>query len=58
VSDARGGDAAALRRAVRLDPLDWSLWAELARAAQGDEARRAATRAARLNPLGANAPSG
>jgi hypothetical protein len=58
MSDARGGDLAALRRAVQLDPHDWSLWAELARSASGVESRRAAARAARLNPLGAGAPSG
>src|SRR6185437_15280313 len=49
LSEARGGDVRALRRAVRLDPSDWSLWAELARNASGVEARRAASEAARLN---------
>jgi hypothetical protein len=58
VSDVQGGDVASLRRAVRLDPDDWSLWADLARTASGAEARRAATRAARLNPLGPDSPSG
>jgi hypothetical protein len=57
-SQARGGDRAALRRAIALDPNDWSLWAELAAASSGNESRRAAARAARLNPLGSTAPSG
>jgi hypothetical protein len=52
------GDAASLRRAIAKDPHDWSLWAALARATTGPERRRAAALAARLNPLGANAPSG
>jgi hypothetical protein len=57
-SRARGGDAALLRRAIAKEPNDWSLWAALARAATGPERRRAAQMAARLNPLGAGAPSG
>jgi hypothetical protein len=56
-SRARGGDAALLRRALARDPHDWSLWAALARVGTGPERRRAALMAARLNPLGAGAPS-
>jgi hypothetical protein len=57
-SRARGGDAVLLRKALAKEPSDWSLWAALAHVAQGPERRRAAERAARLNPLGAGAPSG
>ncbi|HET7043801.1 MAG TPA: O-antigen ligase family protein [Gaiellaceae bacterium] len=57
-SAARGGDPAALRRAIARDPHEWRLWAALRDAATGPERRRAAAKAARLNPLGANAPSG
>jgi hypothetical protein len=52
------GDAAALREGIRRDPHDWRLWAQLAQATTGAERRRAAAMAARLNPLGANAPTG
>jgi hypothetical protein len=57
-SHARGGDPALLRRAVVRDAHDWSLWASLAAATSGPERRRAAAMAARLDPLGAGAPSG
>jgi hypothetical protein len=57
-SQARGGDAGLLREALARDPHDWSLWAALADATAGPERRRAAEMAARLNPLGAGAPSG
>jgi hypothetical protein len=57
-SDARGGDPALLRRALVRDPHDWSLWASLAAVTSGPERRRAAALAARLNPLGAGAPTG
>jgi hypothetical protein len=57
-SAARGGDPASLREAIARDPNEWSLWAALRDVETGAERRRAATRAARLNPLGANAPSG
>jgi hypothetical protein len=57
-SRARGGDAALLRRALARDPNDWALWAALADATTGPVAKRAAATAARLNPLGAGAPSG
>jgi len=57
-SRARGGDAALLREALARDPRDWSLWAALAETTTGPERRRAAEMAARLNPLGAGAPTG
>jgi hypothetical protein len=57
-SRARGGDPALLRQALAKEPHDWSLWAALADATTGPERRRAAATAARLNPLGAGAPTG
>jgi hypothetical protein len=57
-SRARGGDPALLRQALAKEPHDWSLWAALADATTGPERRRAAAKAARLNPLGAGAPTG
>jgi hypothetical protein len=56
-SDAWGviGDAesspAAYRRALALDPHDWSLWARLASVSKGEPRRLALREAARLNPL-------
>jgi len=56
-SDAWGviGDAesspAAYRRALALDPNDWSLWARLANVSKGEPRRLALREAARLNPL-------
>jgi hypothetical protein len=42
----------AYRRAVELDPKDWSLWQRLAGAAHGKLRRLARAKAAQLNPLG------
>jgi len=56
-SDAWGviGDAEsspeAYRRALALDPNDWSLWARLANVSKGEPRRLALREAARLNPL-------
>ena len=56
-ADAWGviGDAesspAAYRRALALDPNDWSLWARLASVSKGEPRRLALREAARLNPL-------
>lgn len=53
------GSLPLLRRAIAKDPHDWSLWQLLAEHGSGAEKRRAAAKAARLNPLGAGrAPSG
>ena len=52
---ASGDSAGALRayrRAVKLDPNDWSAWAELAGLLNGEPRRLALAEAARLNPLG------
>lgn len=50
-----GGEEAAARRtyrrAIELDPENWELWLDLARASHGRERARALARAARLNPL-------
>lgn len=53
------GSLPLLRAAIARDPHDWSLWQLLADRSSGAEKRRAAARAARLNPLGAGtAPTG
>ncbi|HEX7527007.1 MAG TPA: O-antigen ligase family protein [Gaiellaceae bacterium] len=52
---ASGDSAGALRayrRAVKLDPNDWSAWAELAGLLNGEPRRLALAEAARLNPFG------
>jgi len=46
------GAASSLRHGLRLDPVDWSLWADLAEAATGAERAHAAAEAHLLNPLG------
>lgn len=51
---AGGDDAAArtsLRRALDLDPENWSIWYDLALASRGEERARSLVRAERLNPL-------
>jgi len=53
--DTRGA-AAAYRKAVELDPNDWRAWTELAPLVHGEPRRLASARAARLNPLGPEAP--
>jgi hypothetical protein len=47
-------NAAYYRRAVALDPADWSLWQRLAAVSSGKLRRLAETKAAQLNPLGAS----
>jgi O-Antigen ligase len=47
-------DAAYYRRAVALDPADWSLWQRLAAVSNGKLRRLAEAKAAQLNPLGAS----
>jgi hypothetical protein len=47
----RAAAAASFRRAIAMEPDDWSLWYDLARAARGRAQRAALRRAARLNPL-------
>jgi hypothetical protein len=47
-------DPAYYRRAVALDPADWSLWQRLAGASDGKLRRLAEAKAAQLNPLGAS----
>ena len=47
-------DAAYYRRAVALDPADWSLWQRLAAVSDGKLRRLAEAKAAQLNPLGAS----
>jgi tetratricopeptide (TPR) repeat protein len=57
---ARGdltGAIAAYRRAVTLDPNDWSAWSELAAVSKGKPRRLALAEAARLDPLGGTSPS-
>jgi hypothetical protein len=44
------------RRAVALDPADWSLWQRLASVSDGQLRRLAEAKAAQLNPLGASGP--
>jgi Flp pilus assembly protein TadD len=54
-SQLRAGDVDAARasfqRASQLDPADWSLWLDLARASDGGSQAAALERAAALNPL-------
>ena len=50
IGDAESS-AAAYRRALALDPNDWSLWARLASVSKGEPRRLALREAARLNPL-------
>jgi hypothetical protein len=47
------GAARAYRRAVELDPNDWSAWRALAGLLKGEPRRSALAEAARLNPFGA-----
>jgi hypothetical protein len=47
-------DPAYYRRAVALDPADWSLWQRLAGVSDGKLRRLAEAKAAQLNPLGAS----
>jgi tetratricopeptide (TPR) repeat protein len=51
------GAIAAYRRAVTLDPNDWSAWIELAAVSKGKPRRLALAEAARLDPLGSTSPS-
>lgn len=51
VGDATGS-AASYRRALELDPSDWSLWSKLATVERGEPRRLAQQEAARLNPFG------
>jgi hypothetical protein len=51
VGDA-SASAAAYRRALALDPNDWSVWAKLAAVTKGESRRLAQHEAARLNPFG------
>ena len=44
-------DPADYRRAVALDPADWSLWQRLAAVSRGEPRRLAEAKAAQLNPL-------
>jgi len=46
------------RRAVALDPADWSLWQRLAAVSSGKLRRLAEAKAAQLNPLGGGGASG
>jgi hypothetical protein len=50
IGDAESNPAA-YRRALELDPKDWSLWARLASVSKGEPRRLALREAARLNPL-------
>jgi hypothetical protein len=50
------GAAAAYRHATRLDPNDWSSWVALASVERGEPRRSALAEAARLNPMGPEAP--
>jgi O-antigen ligase len=50
IGDAESSPAA-YRRALELDPKDWSLWARLASVSKGEPRRLALREAARLNPL-------
>ena len=50
IGDAESSPAA-YRRALALDPNDWSLWARLASVSKGEPRRLALREAARLNPL-------
>jgi hypothetical protein len=50
IGDAESSPAA-YRRALELDPNDWSLWARLASVSKGEPRRLALREAARLNPL-------
>ena len=50
IGDAESSPAA-YRRALELDPDDWSLWARLASVSKGKPRRLALREAARLNPL-------
>jgi hypothetical protein len=52
VSSVRAERVDAYRRAVRLDPADWSLWQRLAGVASGELRRLAEAKAAQLNPMG------
>jgi len=50
IGDAESS-AVAYRRALELDPNDWSLWLRLANVSKGEPRRLALREAARLNPL-------
>jgi tetratricopeptide (TPR) repeat protein len=50
------GAIAAYRRAVKLDPNDWSAWSELAAVSKGKPRRLALAEAARLDPLEGTSP--
>ena len=50
IGDAESSPAA-YRRALALDPNDWSLWLRLANVSKGEPRRLALREAARLNPL-------
>jgi tetratricopeptide (TPR) repeat protein len=50
------GAARVYRRAVQLDPNDWSAWRALAGLLKGEPRRSALAEAARLNPFGVKAP--